>query len=411
MHVCLLSLEWPPYGGGIGSYMFNLARGLSSLKHLVTVITHDQNPVACPGVRVVPVPLPDCRRTIPQRVRRAARRFLRGIEHPWSWDAHRAFRRVMETDPVDIIETAEFGAWGWHFLGAANIPVAVRCHNPAHVVWSVNHVHTESWAMPRTLRKQDRLEREQTYASHGIASPSHVLAHHLSLQWVIPMSRFTVIPNPIDTELFCPGEADADRNEILYVGRLEYNKGAYDLAEAATPLLEEVGNVRLRFVGMDRPASPRFSSTGQTASQVLRSMIPSRFHDRLVFTSHVPVTEIIQLQRQALVSVMPTRGFESFSYTALEAMACGTPVVATECGGPSEIITDGVDGLLVPPGKPAALTEAVRRLLSDSTLRSRLGARGRQTAEERFSNSVILPRIVQWYAETIGRFREGVCRT
>ncbi len=407
MHVCLLSMEWPPYGCGIGSYMFNLARGLVQAGHQVTVITHDQTPVACSGVRVLSVPLPDSRRTILARAKRNVRRIVAGIQSPWSWEAFRLFEQVLEDQPIDILETAEYGAWGWHFLKNARVPVAVRCHNPAHILWSANRAMAGSWEMPSFLRRQDRLEREQAHAADGIASPSQALAYHLSLSWVIPLSRFTVVPNPIDAELFCPGDGNTERTEILYVGRLEYNKGVYDLGEAVAPILDEFRNVCVRFAGMDRPAPPHLSHAGETASDVIRSLVPARFHDRLLFTSHVPVTEVVRLQQKALLAVMPTRGFESFSYTVVESMACGTPVIATRCGGPGEIITHDVDGVLVAPGRLSSLTDAMRGLLSDPQRRSRLGACGRQTVERRFSTAVVLPRIVDWYCETIRRFQGG----
>jgi glycosyltransferase involved in cell wall biosynthesis len=405
MQICLLSMEWPPYGCGIGSYMFNLARGLALAGHRVTVITHDQNPVASSGVRVISVPLPDVRRAALCRAKRGIRRIVAGVRHPWSWEARKAFERVLEAESIDIVETAEFGAWGWHFLGDTGVPVAVRCHNPAHIVWSVNQVSAESWIMPGSLKKQDRLEREQTRLADGIASPSHALAYHLSLGWTIPLSRFVVIPNPIDAELFRPAETCGDRREILYVGRLEYNKGVYDLAEAIPAVLETHRDVSVRFVGMDRPAPCHLLSRGKTAVDVIRSLVPEQFHDRLLFTPHVPVTEIVRLQQNAILSVMPTRGFESFSYTALEAMACGTPVIATRCGGPAEILTHEVDGLLVPPGRPTSLAAAMLRLLADASLRQHLGMCGRQTVETRFSMPAVLPRIVDWYKDVIRESR------
>jgi glycosyltransferase involved in cell wall biosynthesis len=406
MKVCLLSMEWPPYGCGIGSYMFNLARGLVSQGHEVTLITHDQDPVACAGVRVLAVPLPDSRRTIASRLRRNIRRVFWGIRHPWSWEAYQVFQETFEREPVDIVETAEFGAWGWHFLGEARVPIVVRCHNPAHIVWSVNQLPSRSWAMPAVLRKQDRLEREQAYGAQGIASPSYVLANHLSLSWAIPLNRFTVIPNPIDAELFCPDGAGTEKREILYVGRFEYNKGVYDLAQAVVPVLAAHRDICVRFVGMDRPAPAPFSCGSGTASDAIRRLVPKEFHDRLLFTCPVPVSEIADLQRKALLAVMPTRGFESFAYTVLEPMACGTAVIATRCGGPSEIVTHGVDGWLIPPGRPAALTEAMQYLLSNSAIRRSLGTHGRQTVERRFSTSVILPRITDWYSEMIRQFHE-----
>jgi glycosyltransferase involved in cell wall biosynthesis len=407
MHVCLLTMEWPPYGCGIASYMFNLARGLVSAGHRVTAITHDRDPGACPGVRIISIPLPSTRRHLARRVQDKIGRTIQGIRHPWSTEARRLFIRATETEPIDIVETADFGAWGWHFVRNTSVPVVTRCHSPSHIVWSADQYHSTSSALPSYLRKQDRLEREQTYLSNGIVSPSEALACHLSLSWVIPLSRFRVIPNPIDATLFCPSSGDVSKREILYVGRLEYNKGVYDLAEAISPILSEYKDICVRFVGMDRPAPDHLRTRGATASSVMRSIVPEAFHDRLLFTPHVPVSEVVRCQHRAMLAVVPTRGFESFSYTVLESMACGVPVIATRCGGPSEIITHAVDGWLTPPGDPVALTDAIRHLLSNPETRQELAAKGRQTVETRFSSEVVLPRIIEWYSEIIRQFQKS----
>jgi len=395
--------------------MFNLARGLVSLGHRVTAITHDRDPVASPGVQVQRVPLPDLRRNLSGRLKRGAGRLVHGIRQPWSWRACESFRAISRAEPVDIIETAEFGAWGWHFLQDVHVPLVVRCHCPTCVVWSVNHDMTGYCTMPSYLREQERLEREQTQSADAVVCPSQALAYHLSLTWLIPLSRFAVIPNPIDAELFRPAEGQPERKEILYVGRLEYNKGVYDLAEAVAPVLEECRDVHVRFVGKDFAKPSWLACGGETAVDAIRSIVPKPLHDRLLFTSHLPVTEIVALHQKALCAVVPTRGFENFPYTVLEAMACGNPVVATRCGGPDEIVTHDVDGLLVPAGRSALLAEAIRRLVSDPEGRRRLAMQGRQTIEKRFSSSVVLPRIVDLYSETIRRFKDrhanGYART
>jgi glycosyltransferase involved in cell wall biosynthesis len=84
------------------------------------------------------------------------------------------------------------------------------------------------------------------------------------------------------------------------------------------------------------------------------------------------------------VSVMPSLN-EALSNVLLESMAAGTAVVATDVGGTSEAVSDGGNGLLVPPSQPAALAGAIGRLLNAPLLARQLGARARQTVEERFS--------------------------
>jgi glycosyltransferase involved in cell wall biosynthesis len=83
----------------------------------------------------------------------------------------------------------------------------------------------------------------------------------------------------------------------------------------------------------------------------------------------------------------------------LEAMACGVPVVATDCGGVSEALTDGVEGFIVPPRESEALAEALRRLWRDPGLRARMGQAGRRTATSRFTLERQLDEFLALYRE------------
>jgi len=402
MNICLVSLEWPPHGCGIGTYMYNLVRGLSTQGHNVTVITHDREPVQVRRVKIMPVPLPDTKRTLWSKVQKWR------IEpyHTWSLMAYKRFQELSQNEEFDIIETADFGAWGRHFVGQSGIPIVVRCHSPTHVVWSANQMSNGSWKMPLWLNFQDKYEREQTFRADGIISPSYALANHLSLSWVIPRSRFAILPNPIDAELFRASENNKEvKNEILYVGRLEYNKGVFDLAESVRSLLKKYPDIHIRFIGMDVKSPQQLSKYGNKASEVILSLIPREYHSRVIFTSHVPVTKVVSFQQKAMCAVMPTRGFESFSYTVLEPMSCGCPVVATHCGGPTEIITDGVDGLLVPPDDTVALTEALERLIKDQPFRDKLASQARRTVKQRFAIPIVVPKIVQWYEHIIQNYK------
>jgi glycosyltransferase involved in cell wall biosynthesis len=93
---------------------------------------------------------------------------------------------------------------------------------------------------------------------------------------------------------------------------------------------------------------------------------------------------------RALDLYLLTSHHEGFSLSTVQALATGLPVVATRCGGPEEIVTDGSDGVLIPAGSPAAVAVAIAALARDPVRRSALGAAARATAETRFSTRAML---------------------
>lgn len=374
--------------------MFNLARGLTDFGHNVSVITHNRKPLACLGVNIIQIPLPGTKRTL----RRKIQRWRTEPYHTWS---RRAYEKFVELDGdryFDIIEVAEYAALGRYFLGRCKVPIVVKLHSPHRLLWQADKSSKNGKAKtPLWLRVLDKYERRQTNLANAVVSPSFALAGYVSLTWRIAASRIAVLPNPIDTDLFSPADVKKkDVNEILYVGRLQRYKGVLHLTKAINPLLKQYPNLKVRFIGMDIRGK-----NGDLTSDKIYALIPTQYHNRINFNGHMPAADIVSFQQRALCTVVPTQNFESFSYTVLEAMSCGCPVISTYCGGPAEIITDEVDGLLVPTGSTNALTTALRKLIDNPQLREKLASQARRTSEKRFSISVVLPRIVKLYEDIV----------
>ena len=135
--------------------------------------------------------------------------------------------------------------------------------------------------------------------------------------------------------------------------------------------------------------------------------------DRITFRGKVTSDELQASYARAAVFVLPSvvdaRGdTEGLGVVLLEAMNYGTPVIASRIGGIPDIVEDGVSGLLVPAGDAAALAGALRRLIEDPALASRLGEAGRQRVRDRFNWSAIVQRWKEVYsAATSGRRTTG----
>jgi glycosyltransferase involved in cell wall biosynthesis len=178
----------------------------------------------------------------------------------------------------------------------------------------------------------------------------------------------------------------------LFVGRISEQKGIFQLLEAARGLPAGVQLV-LCASSPDTPdllARVEAAVTGRAEIRWINAMLP--------------VPEVVQLYSHAAVFVCPSI-YEPFGLINLEAMACGTPVVASRVGGIPEVVVDGETGWLVPPGDPAALGEALRRALADPERARRMGEAGRRRVEGHFSWDRIADRTLGVYRDAIESHR------
>jgi glycosyltransferase involved in cell wall biosynthesis len=117
---------------------------------------------------------------------------------------------------------------------------------------------------------------------------------------------------------------------------------------------------------------------------------PSSFPPGVIVADDVlPREEVLHAWGHCLAAVVPSVWPEPFGLVAAEAMAAGKPVVASAVGGLAELVQDGITGIHVPPGDVAALRNALERIVADAPLRARLGAAGRERAQEYSSDVVV----------------------
>jgi glycosyltransferase involved in cell wall biosynthesis len=216
-------------------------------------------------------------------------------------------------------------------------------------------------------------------------------------------ARTRIIYGGADVARFAPDRA-AERQGVLFVGRLTPHKGVDRLIEAvppATPL------VIVGTGGHDRHPPER------DYPQLLRRLAEGR---SVYFAGGVSDEELASLYRQAAVVVLPSVNVtcygrriavsELLGLSLLEAMASGTPVIASRVGGVPEVVADGVTGYLVDPGDTAALREQLAALLGRPRLARRLGDNARELVLERFTWDAVARRCLDSYNELVesGRF-------
>jgi glycosyltransferase involved in cell wall biosynthesis len=211
----------------------------------------------------------------------------------------------------------------------------------------------------------------------------------------IPLARTAVVPHGIDAAMFRPGPADRPWSwRLACVGRVEERKGAHVAVEALAHLPPEA---HLDIIGApdDRYAA-RLRSTAAKLGLAARV--------RLV--GAIGRDDLAEHYGKADVFLFPVVWDEPFGLVPLEAMACGTPVVATATGGSAEYLVDGENCLVVPRGDAAALASAVRALADDASLRATLVRGGRSTVE-RLSVDRLTDSLAAWNVAAVSGFRDA----
>ena len=212
-------------------------------------------------------------------------------------------------------------------------------------------------------------------------------------------ARFAAIPNGVDLSRFAspvspcrlrsefsiPGDAPL----LGVVARLEPEKGHRHLVAAMPAILDAAPGAWLAIVGEGSEAD---ALRAQAASLGIAG--------RVVFTGRRD--DVTAITADLTIALLPSLR-EAQGISILEAMALRRPVVAAAVGGIPEVITDGLDGLLVPPADPAALAAAVVRLILDPGLRRRIGEAGYRTVADRFSIDAQVRRVEEVYDEELAR--------
>lgn len=273
-----------------------------------------------------------------------------------------------------------------HFAGRVDSPLLVAEHNTLSQAWGSSKLRL-SWV---------RFQKNVLYrrARHVIAV-SRGVADDLSAQARIPDRKMRVIYNPVigpgfyqraSAEIDHPWFHDGSRI-ILAASRLVPQKDLPVLLESFR-LLREERSARLLILGD--------GGLRQSLEERARDLGIADDVDFLGFVVDAPA-----YMKRCTVFALSSR-YEGLPVALIEAMACGVPVVSTDCpSGPSEIITHGCDGLLVPVGDAVALAAGLERLLDDPGLRERLGQAGQARAAH-FTVENLLPQYEELIQRAVG---------
>jgi phosphatidylinositol alpha-mannosyltransferase len=349
MNIALVSPYDFSYPGGVVRHIANLESNFTRMGHVVKIIAPASSPVDGYGDRFIAIGKP---RPIP-----TSGSFARITI---SFTLAKKVKTVLEKENFDIIHLHE--------------PLApTLCTTVLRMSKTVNigtfHA-TESrpsyrWSKPLMVNRFFKKWFKKLDGRIAVSKPAmDFINKHFP-------STYDIIPNGIDLNHFTPDIAPLPqfkdgKTNILFVGRIEKRKGLEYLIKAYRLIKPGYPDCRLIIVGPGNRGRNKYEK--RVAEWGLQDV---------VFAGSVGYDELARYYSTADIFCAPATGHESFGIVLLEAMATGKPVIASNISGYASLISDGVDGLLVPPKQEVPLAQSIAGLMSNDNLRNSLAEKGR----------------------------------
>jgi MMP alpha-(1->4)-mannosyltransferase len=406
LRVAWLIYRGNPHCGGQGVYTRYLAREVTELGHHIEVLSGQPWPELDEPSQLVKIPSLDLYRPgNPFRVpwpwefrdridlQEFAIMCAAGFPEPYTFSLRARDLLRRRRHDFDLIHDNQCLGTGLLGMMDDGFPVVATLHHPITVDRDLDMEHaTSPWKRATLRRWYAFLEMQMKVAKEipRLVTVSENSRRDIVAQMGVPEDRLHIVPVGVDQQTFRPLPHVARiPGRIMTTASADVPmKGLVPLLEAIAKLRVEREDVHLVVIGKQKD----------------KSKIPAVL-DRLglehavEFVSGVAQERIIELYAEAQVAVVPSL-YEGFSLPAIEAMACGVPLVATTGGALPEVVgPDGEAALSVPTNDPSALALAIGRLLDDAELRARIGEAGRDRVLDRFTWRRSAEGMIEnWYA-------------
>ncbi|MGW2930440.1 glycosyltransferase family 4 protein [Streptomyces sp. NPDC001156] len=411
LRIALLTYKGNPFCGGQGVYVRHLSRELTRLGHRVEVIGAQPYPVLdegedLRGLSLTELPSldlyrqPDPFRT-PKRdeyrdwidALEVATMWTGGFPEPLTFSLRAGRHLRARRGDFDVVHDNQ--TLGYGLLGDLGAPLVTTVHHPITVDRRLELDAAKGWVRQASVRRWYAFTRMQKRVARRL--PTILTVSGTSRQEIVDhlgvaRDRVHVVHIGADTDLFSP-----DPSVPQVPGRIVTTSSADVPLKGLVFLIEALAKVRTEHPGAHLVVVGKRAEDGPVARAIERYGLEGAVE----FVKGISDAELVDLVRSAEVACVPSL-YEGFSLPAAEAMATGTPLVATTGGAIPEVAgPDGETCLAVPPGDAGALAAGLSRLLGDPELRVRLGAAGRERVLRRFT----------WAraAEgTVARYREAI---
>jgi len=373
MRIGIVSPTFPPDGGGVSFYVYNLAKELVKKGHKIIVFTRGHTKYSdiqeIEGIYVNKVP------------------FL--PVYPFHVNIHGIFiNRIFKTyeKQLDILHT--------HIplppIVNTKLPILATVHglpelktrilppsNPiilSEILFSFVVYNTEE----KILRKANK-----------VTTVSHSTGREIEYYYNLSNKDITVIGNGVDETFFSPKHNENNEINVLYAGRLDQKKGLLELVQSAREICSTYENVNFKIAG-----------DGPFLSKLLNYINKNDLSERVLLYGHVDRNALRRLYQNSSIFLLPSY-YEGLPNVILEAMSCGLPIIATDVGGISEVVHEGDNGFLIQPQDHNQITNSLKTMIDNKSLREKMGKKSRSNIIKYNTWNEVSNRYIRLYEELL----------
>jgi len=394
LHIVFVSRELGIYKntGGIGTYVWDLARKITKYGHKCTVICSSYDPlkeddIIMDGVRIIK--LPDV--LLLNKNRWQTRMNFKTNFLFYRRQVSDSLDKVIDTEKIDLVEFAEFGVESLFWQKKPRrVPMIIRWHTPIG-----RELKVRDLIYYPINRWTKSLIKESLYSADAITFPSLWMMDKVKKEINLDKCHYITIPNGINYEEWQSADGTklkADNSSpfnIVFAGTLGARKGFNDLIKAVKLLRRNNMKVNLILIG-------KHSSYGRL---IIRKEQHNINKGWLRIKGAVPRNDLVNYFSYADICCFPS-WFDTVGLVCLEAMACGGIVIGSRNSGMAEVIRDGVDGFIVEPKNPKILAECLKKVIGLSDAKKlEIKNQAKKRILEYYDNSIILKQLIDFYKQ------------
>lgn len=294
-------------------------------------------------------------------------------------------------EPPDIIEVEESFGLPMTLKDATSAKIITRIHGP----WFI-HGPIMNEAPDRNYEKRVEAEGQGIAISDGITAPCFDVLDRVRKHYDLPLKNAVVIPNAVHpVPAHAQWKYDSNQQSILFVGRFDLHKGG-DIALNAFNLIASLNKtVEFYFIGPDRGLmidDQAYNIDDYLTKFIINEDIRKRIH----VTGQLDAASVQQYRSKATITIVTSR-YENFPLSLLEALATGSPLIASRSGGIPEIIDDGFNGFLAEVGDAKMFSKIALKLLEDPEQLTQLSKNAIRDAHFKYAPEVVAAETIEYY--------------